>query len=165
MLDFSVTFIITIVDIVILFFVLRVILFRPVTKFMAERAKKIQDAINQAERDKNQAKQLLEQYEGQLKNAEAEAEEIIRAAREIAAREAARITADGKDAAETMLANARRQLEAEQQAALAKFRAEAVMLTLAASSKLIGRDMRQDDNRHFVNMLLDELSLQQKRNG
>jgi F-type H+-transporting ATPase subunit b len=100
-----------------------------------------------------------------LKNAEAEAEEIIKAARETAAREAERIIAGGKSAAETMLANARRQLEAEQQAALAKFRAEAVMLTLAASSRLIGRDMRQDDNRHFVNMLLDELSSQHKGNS
>jgi F-type H+-transporting ATPase subunit b len=165
MLDFSVTFIITIVNIVILFFILRAILFRPVTKFMAARAKKIQDAINQAEKDKNQAKQLLEQYEGHLKNAEAEAEAIISAAKESAAHEAERIIAEGKDAAEIMLANARKQLEAEQRAALAKFRAEAVMLTLAASSRLIGRDMRQDDNRHFANMLLDELSLQQKGNS
>ncbi|HCC37651.1 MAG TPA: ATP synthase F0 subunit B [Treponema sp.] len=153
-----VTFVLTIVNVGVLCLLLRAILFKPVTKFMEERAKKIQDTIDQAEKDKSEAQQLLDEYKNQLKNAEVEAEGIIKAARENAEREAAHIISEGKDAAETALANARKQIETEREAALAKFRADAVMLVLAASARLIGREIQQDDSRHFVNMLLDELS-------
>jgi F-type H+-transporting ATPase subunit b len=160
-----VTFLITIANIVILYFVLRAILFKPVTKFMAERTKKIRDSIDQVEKDKNQAKRLLEQYEGRLKKAEAEADEIIKAARDTAALEAEKIINEGKNEAEIMLANARRQMEAEQKAAVAKFRAEAAVLVMAASSRLVRRNLQNDDNLRYANMALDELPQQQKGNG
>ena len=153
-----VTFLATIINIGILFFLLRLILFKPVTKFMEARTKKIQDTINQTEMDKNQAKQVLQQYEDHLKNAEAEADEIIRTARETAGAEAERIISEGSRSLELMQANARRQLQTEHEAALAKFRAEAVVLVMAACSALIGRDIQSDDNRRYVNMLMDELS-------
>jgi F-type H+-transporting ATPase subunit b len=160
-----VTFLITIVNIVILYFLLRAILFKPVTKFMAERSKKIQDSIEQVEKDKNQAKRLLEQYQNQLKNAGARADEIINEARAAAAVEAGKIIAEGKSAAETMLANGRRQLEMEQEAAMAKFRAEAALLVMAASSKLVRRNLQSDDNLRYANMALDELPPPRERNG
>jgi F-type H+-transporting ATPase subunit b len=156
-----VTFFFTFVNIGILFFMLRAILFKPVTKFMDDRTKKIQDTIDQAEKNKSQSKKLLEQYEAQLKNAEAEAETIIKTARETAEAEAARIIAGGKAAADILAANSRRQLEVERQAALAKFRAEAAVLVVAASSRLVARELNSGDNQRYANMLLDELVSQQ----
>jgi F-type H+-transporting ATPase subunit b len=158
-----VTFFFTLVNIGILFFILRAILFKPVSKFMEDRAKKIRDAIDQAEKDKTQAKHILEQYEDQLKNAEAEAETIIRAARESAQHESDRIIAEGKAEAETLMDRTRRQLEAERQTALARFRTEAAALVVAASSRLVARDLNQEDNRRYAGMLLEELAA--KRNG
>ena len=159
-----VTFFFTFVNIGILFFILRAILFKPVSKFMADRAKKIQDNIDRAEKDKAQAKNLLDQYEGRLKNAETEAEAIVAAARESAGAEAARIIAEGKAAAEQLTVNARRQLEAERQAAFAQFRAEAAALVTAASGRLAARDFNSDDNKRYANMLLEELAAQKGNN-
>jgi F-type H+-transporting ATPase subunit b len=153
-----VTFFFTFVNIGILFFLLRAILFKPLTKFMADRAQKIQDSIDQAERNKTQAKKTLEQYEARLKEADAEAESIIAAARESAEAESARIIAGGKASAQQLIVNARRQLEAEQQAAMAKFRAEAAVLVVAASSRLVARDFNSEDNKRYANMLMDELA-------
>jgi F-type H+-transporting ATPase subunit b len=158
MLDFSVTFIITIINITILFLVLRKILFKPITKFMADRAKSVQDSIEQADKDKAQAKNLLAEYEDKLKNADAETREILKTARENAERQAQMIIAEGKKEAESITATTRKQLEAEYQAALAKFRLEAAALVMAASAKLAARDFSGDDNRRYVNMLLDELA-------
>ncbi|GHV94454.1 ATP synthase subunit b [Spirochaetia bacterium] len=157
----AVTFVVTIINIFILFFILRKILFKPVTKIMAERAKRVQDTIGQAEKDKAQAKKLLEQYEAQLQNADAEAETIIKTARETAEAEAARIITEGKAAADILAANSRRQLETEHQAALAKFRAEAAGMVVAASSRLVARELNSGDNHRYANMLLDELASQQ----
>jgi F-type H+-transporting ATPase subunit b len=152
-----VTFAATILNITVLCFLLRAILFKPVSKFIEARAKKIQDAIDQAEDDKKKAKQSLAQYEERLKTADAKADEIIKAAHINAAHEAERIMLDGKKTADIMLANARKQIELEHEAALVQFKAEAVMLILAASSKLIERDIRKDDSQHFVNMLIEGL--------
>ena len=159
MLDFSVTFIITIINIAILFFILRAVLFKPVTKFMADRAKRIQDSIEQTEKEKNQARALLAQYQAQLKTADTEAEAIIRAARENAQAEAEKIIADSRLSAEATLANARKQLETERQASLAVFRKEAASLVVAATGRLAGRELQSADNRQYAEMLLGELSL------
>jgi F-type H+-transporting ATPase subunit b len=160
MLDFSVTFIITIINITVLFFILRAVLFKPVTKFMTDRAKRVQDTIDQAERDRTQAKALCKEYEDKLKNAEAEADAIIKTARENADREANQIIADGKTEAEDIISAARKQIETERHAAAAKLRFETAALVIAASSKLTARELSRDDNRRYVNMLLDELAAQ-----
>jgi F-type H+-transporting ATPase subunit b len=152
-----VTFLFTLINTGILFFMLRAILFKPVTRFMEERAKKIQDAINQAEKDKRQAKLRLEQYEDRLKSAEEEVEGIIRAARETARERAEKIIAEGKEAAEALLANARKQIEAEQSAALARFRSEAAALVVSASARLLRRELNQEDHRRYAGLLLREL--------
>jgi len=157
MLNFSVTFFITLINITILFFVLRAVLFKPVTKFMADRSKRIQDSIEQAEKDKIQAKALLAQYEAQLKTADTEAETIIRAARENAQAEAEKIIAESRVSAEATLINARKQLETEHNAALAVFRKEAAALVTAASGRLVGRELRSEDNRRYAEMLLAEI--------
>jgi F-type H+-transporting ATPase subunit b len=152
------TFAVTILNITILYFLLRAILFKPVSKFMEARANKIQDAIDYAEKDKSQAKQLLVQYEERLKSADTKADEIIKIAHINAVHEAERIILDGKKTADIMLANARKQIENEHEAALVQFKTEAVMLILSASSKLIARDLQSSDKEYFVNMMLEELA-------
>jgi F-type H+-transporting ATPase subunit b len=148
------TFLVTIINIAILFFILKAALFKPVTKFMEERAAKIADAISQAERDKNQAKALLGRYEDQLKHAEGEADDILRAAKEAAEKQAEKIVAEGKEEAERLLAAARRQIDVEEQAAMARFRAEAAALVVAASGRLVQRELVREDNLRFAAMLL-----------
>jgi F-type H+-transporting ATPase subunit b len=160
MLDFSVTFIITIINITILFFVLRKLLFKPVTKFMADRAKRVQDSLDQAEKDRTQAKAMLKEYEGKLKSAEAEAGEIIKTARDNADKEAKRIIESTKAESAEILSAARKQIEADRRAAVTKLRFETAALVMAASSKLAAREFSRDDNRRYVEMLLDELAAQ-----
>ena len=158
MLDFSITFIITIINITILFFILRKLLFKPVTKFMDDRARRVQDSIEQSEKEKAQAKALLAQYEAQLKTAETEAEAIIRSAREQAREEAEKIVAEGRVSANAELANARKQLELERQAALAIFRTEAAALVIETSGRLLGREVKNQDSLSYADMLLKEVS-------
>jgi F0F1-type ATP synthase, subunit b len=160
MLDFTVTFIITIINITILFFVLKAILFKPVTKFMADRAKRVQETIEQAQKDEEAAKKLLAEYEDKLKNVETQVHEILRIAHEDAERQSQTIIADGQRSVQDMTAAALKQIEMEHQAALAKFKLEAAALIIAVCAKLATKDFSGDDNRRYVNMLLDELSAQ-----
>jgi F-type H+-transporting ATPase subunit b len=152
------TFLVTIVNITILFLVLRALLFKPVTKFMEARAKKVQDSLDQAEKERTQAKALLKQYEDQLRRIEEEATEMLRIAKETARTEADRIVAEGKAQAERLLDRGRKQLDAERRSAMTVFRADAAALVLGASSKLIRREITGDDNRHQAELFLSELA-------
>ena len=162
MLDFSVTFFITIINITILTFVLKAILWKPVTKFMAERAGRIQDSIAQSEKDKLNARALLAKYEAQLKTAEAEAGSIISKAKEQAKVEAEKIIAEGRASADEVMANAKKQLEVERKAAMAIFKQEAVALVVTATGSLVGREIKSEDNKQYAAMLLDEVSVLNK---
>ena len=159
MLDFSVTFIISLINITVLFIILRLLLFKPVTKFMAERAKRIQDSIDQSEKDKTQAKALLAQYEAQIKAAEQEADLIIQNAKEQARQETEKIISDGRLSAEVTLEKVRKQLKAERQAALEIFREEAAALVVAATGRLLTREIKSEDSLSYAGMLLKETEL------
>jgi F-type H+-transporting ATPase subunit b len=153
MLDFSVTFIITVINITILFFILRAILFKPVTRFMEDRAQKVQNSIEQAEKDRAAAKKLLADYETKLKDAETRANGILKTARDNATSQAEQIVTKARKDAETLLADTHKQIEAERQIALAKFRLEASALVIAATSKLAAKEFSGEDNRRYVGML------------
>ena len=156
MLDFTVTFFITIFNIAVLFFLLRFLLFKPVTKFMADRAKRVQDSIDQSEKDKTLAKAMLAKYEDQLRTADAEAKAIIDSAKEHAREEAEKIIAESKASAETAMEKARGQIQTERQVAMAAFREEAAVLVTAASGRLLDREINTADNQRFALLLLKE---------
>jgi len=160
MLDFSVTLIITIINIIFLYFILRKILFKPVTKFINKRAEGIQSSIDQAKQDREEAQQLLIQYRDTLKKADAEADEIIKDAKKNARTEAERIIEGGRAAAETIISNARKQIDDDRQAMVTRFNLEAAALVMAASARLVKRELSGEDNRRFAAMMLDELAAQ-----
>lgn len=157
MLNFSVTFIITVLNITILFLILRKILFKPVTKFIAERTNRIQTSISQAEKDKSLAQKMLEQYQNRLLNAEAEADAIIKTAHEQAEADAEQIIIQSKAEAERIKESGRIQLETDRLAAMAVFRAEATMLVLSAAGRLVGRELSGPEQQRFAAETLDNI--------
>ncbi|MDR0399485.1 MAG: F0F1 ATP synthase subunit B [Treponema sp.] len=152
------TFLVTLINITLLFVILRVLLFKPVAKFMADRSRKIEEGIAGAESEKAQARQLLEQYQARLENADREAEAIIKNARESAEQEAERIVAEGRARSESMIAAARARIDSERQAAQALFKAEAAALVVAAAGRLLARNLNREDDRRLAAGLLKEVS-------
>jgi F-type H+-transporting ATPase subunit b len=157
MLDFSVTFIITLINIAILFLILRAILFKPVTAFMERRTEKIRSDMEQAEKDKAKALLLQRQYEEKLRDAEQEAGALIRDAKEQAARQSEQIVAEGRTQAEQLIVNARKQIDAERRAAMALFKAEAATLVVSASSRLLRRELDREESLRYADALLKEI--------
>lgn len=151
------TFLITLINIGVLFLILRRVLFKKVTKFMESRSAKIQNAIFESEQSKKQAQTLVKQYEEKLANAEQEAQNIIAQARKCAQMESEKIIAAGREEASSAVANSRIQIEADRRAALVLFRSEAAALVVQAASNLVQRDFRSEDNSRFAAALMQEL--------
>lgn len=143
-------------SLIILYVVLRKILFKPVTQFMENRIKSIKDSIENAEKQKTEAGELKQKFENQLKTARAEGDKIIAEARIKAEREYERITGAAKEESENILRKAREEIEREREQTLRDIRSQVVGLALTAASKVIEANMDTDSNRVFVSKFIDE---------
>jgi F-type H+-transporting ATPase subunit b len=152
----SFKFVIAALNMIVLFLVLRKILFKPVTEFMEKRTKAIEDSIADAEKNKTKAAEMKNAYEAQLKAAKAESEKIIDAAVEKATREQERIVAEAQRQSEELLAKVREELELERKQMLRDVRSEVANLAFAAASKVMEANMDNESNRKLVSRFIDE---------
>jgi F-type H+-transporting ATPase subunit b len=146
MLDFTITFIFSLLNIALLFFVLRKLLFKPITKFMDARANSVRNEIEGAEKNRADAIAMRELYEDRMKKADDDALDVVRIAREQAEKQSAATIAEAKRQAESLVANARKQIEAERRQAYLAFKAEAAALVVAATGKLLRRETVSSGN-------------------
>ena len=159
MLDFSITFFITILNIGVLYLILRAILFKPVTKFIENRTQKIKGELEQAAKEKERAEALRKQYEASIQSAEDEGERIIKEARELAQKQAQTIVDQGKIDAENLLKAARLQIEAERRVEALAFQEQAAALVLSATGRLLGREVNAEDSRKAAQQFVSELGM------
>jgi F-type H+-transporting ATPase subunit b len=156
MLDFSITFFFTLINIGVLFLILRAVLFKPVSKFMDQRAAKIRDDIEGAARDREEAKRLLAEQERLRVEAKQEAGALIKSARLQAEEQAELIIARAKAEAGELLKRAGEQLLSERRSAMALFKTQAAVLVMNASGRLLRRELSGEDQAREAEALLEE---------
>ncbi|MDP4118420.1 MAG: F0F1 ATP synthase subunit B [Bacillota bacterium] len=149
-------FILVALNLIILYVVLRKILFKPVTAFMENRTLSIRNSIENAEKQKAEAEELRFEYEKQLKNAKAEAEKIVAEGHAKAVLDAEKVIGDAKREASLILKNAGEEIEHERAQMLKDIRNEVAELAILAASKLMEENMSTAKNMQFVNDFLDK---------
>jgi F-type H+-transporting ATPase subunit b len=157
MLNFSVTFLITLINLAILFVIMRAILFKPVRKFMEKRQAAVKNDIDTAAKQRADAEKLKAQYDEQMAHAREDGAGIINDARVAAEKQAAMIVAEAKKEAETMHTTAQTEIEQEKQASRMQFQQNAVALVLAAAAKLLQRQFSDEDSRREAALFLKQL--------
>ncbi len=131
--------------------------FPKIAEALDKRQRLIEDSIDSANKTKAEAGELLEEYRGRLKDARAQAEEIVTRARkageetEREAVEAARVKR------EELMAQARRDIEAEERRALQDVRKEVAALTVLATEKVTRKTLTAEDQQRLVDEALGEL--------
>jgi len=157
MLDFSVTFFISLLNIGILYFVLRAILFKPVTRFIENRTLKIKGDLEQAVNEKTRAEELRAHYEDLLRKADEDGERIIAEARDTARKQAAILMERAKVEADNLIQAARRQSEEERAAEFDRFKKQAALIVLQAAGRLLKRSVGAEDDRKAAEDFIAEL--------
>jgi F-type H+-transporting ATPase subunit b len=150
------TFIFALVNLAILYFILKKILFVPVTKFMENRTKSIENNIQSAMNKKAEAESLKIEYENQLLNAKEQADVILKDASGRAAREYESIIAQAKEESQGLIDRTRADIENERRQMLREVRNEVASLALAAASKIIEANMDNEKNRSLVEKFINE---------
>jgi F-type H+-transporting ATPase subunit b len=144
----------TLIIFVILFVVLSKYAFGPITKSVEAREQALEDAINAAKRDREEAARLLAEHRAQLDAARGEAQKLIADARVAADRVRAELIEQAHTEQTNMLTRAKQDIETQKTKAIAELRREAVDLAIAGASKVIERNLDQPANRELVEKFL-----------
>ena len=148
--EFFVTFAFTILNIVILYIILRKILFKPVTKYMDNRTKKIQDALNAAEESKKMVEQMKIEYDEKVKAAKDEGQKVVEMYRQMAEKEYNSIINAAKEEANQMMENTKAELQVEKEQLVTSIKEEISDLVLATSEKVLKENVDTAKNRKLI---------------
>lgn len=121
------------------------------------REKALEDQLAEAERSRTEAAALLEEHKKLVAHARSQAHAVVAEARTLAEKERALALEKTKQEQEELLGRARREIASERDRAVADLRREAVDLSLAAASKLIGERLGSEADRKLVTEYLGTL--------
>jgi F-type H+-transporting ATPase subunit b len=141
-----------------LFVILKFFAFGPILKSVEAREQALEDAINAAKRDREEAARLLAEHRAALAASRTEAQKICADARVAAERVRVELVEQAHAEQASMLARARQEIEREKTLAIAELRREAVDLAIAGASKVIEKNLDQGSNRKLVESFLASVS-------
>ena len=161
MLEFHLsTIIFTIINLLVLYVILRKVLFGKVNAVLEQRAKLVQEEISSAEEKNRQAQALRDEYEGRLTDARQEAAKIVADAQNRAQRVYEGKMAEAETDAKRLRSEAEAQIAEQRDAMLRGARNEVASLALLAAAKAAGRSMDGNDDKAFVDEFLSEVGEQ-----
>jgi len=133
-----------------LLYVLKRFAWPPLLKATVDRERRIQKLLDEAELRNKQAQSLFEEHQRLLAESRTKAHAMIVDAKQIAEKERAVAMERTLQEQQQLLERARRDIAGERERAIAELRQEAVDLSLAAASKLIGQRLTSDTDRKLV---------------
>ena len=132
------------------FFVLRRFAFGPIQKTIDERRERIRTALEEAERARDEARQLLEQHRALIGQAKHESAEILAEARRVSDAQIDRAKQEAEVERQRRMEETRRQIEAETARAIGQIRSEVADLTIEATQRVVGKVLDSADQRRLV---------------
>ncbi|MCR5267144.1 MAG: F0F1 ATP synthase subunit B [Lachnospiraceae bacterium] len=149
--------ILTAVALFILFLVMSYLLFNPVRDMLKKRQEKIQNDIASADKDKQDAAQLKEEYDAKLKQADAEVDGILSEARKKAVANEAQIVAEAKEEAARIIKQARTEAELEKQRAADEMKQEMIQIASLMAGKVVSASIDTTVQNQLVEETLNEI--------
>jgi len=137
--------------------VLSKLAFPKIQEALDKRAKTIAESIDAAERQRRESDELLAEYRGRLAEAREQADDIMARARKAAETAEAEATAAGREKREELVAQAKRDIEAETRRSLEQIRGEVADLTVLATEKVTRKSLSGEDQKRLVEEALAEV--------
>ena len=141
--------------------ILRKFAFPRIQEALDKRQRAIEESIDVAERTRSEAQQLLQEYRDRLREARAQADEIVARARKAGEVHERETLEHAKARRDELLEQTRRDIEAETRRAIQEIRAEVADLTILATEKVTRKTLDADDQRRLVEEALGELDFTQ----
>ena len=141
----------------VLLFVLARFAWGPMLAALDAREKGIQDAIDEANRQRDEAQRVMAEHQAQLADARRQAQQLMADGREAAERLRKELEEKARAESATILENARREIARERDAAVETVRKESVDLALAAAARLLSERLDGERDRQLISGYIDEM--------
>ena len=130
---------------------------KPIMGIIKKREDDIRHSIDEAERVRNEAEELLENYKKQLDDARLEAQKVIEQSKKVGESVRKEITAKANDEARQIIERAQAEIEREKERALADLQTKVADLTILATAKVIEDSFNLDNQRKLVDQAIAEV--------
>jgi F-type H+-transporting ATPase subunit b len=151
----------TLVVFFIAFLVLRRYAFGPLAALVEKRRTIVRENLEAAERAREEAQKLLDEYKQQLAAARREAGEIVERARATGAELERQMREEATAQRERDILVAKQAIEAETRQAIDQIKNQIADLTLIATEKVVGRALDEAEGRRLVQEALAEVDFSQ----
>ncbi len=155
---------VSIVNFLVLLYLLRRFMWGPITATLDRRAAKIREGLDLTEAARREREQLKQEVERILAQARREAAEIAERMTKAAETAAVDIRADAKAEADRIREKGRIDAEHLHDQALAQLRTEVASMVVLATSRILGREISADQHRALIERSLDEAGADLKQN-
>jgi F-type H+-transporting ATPase subunit b len=146
----------TVAFLILLFLMYRTV-FPSINKAYQDRRANIEGKLERAEKDREEAAGLLEQYRRRLRAAEDETQRILEEARANAERVRRDLRAKAEDEAGRELERARQAIRAERDQAIRQLRNEVGTLAVELATRVVGDSLDRERQLRLVDQYIDEL--------
>ena len=148
---------ITIINLLVLFLILRKLFWKPVSEFLEKRRQIISDDLDKAKQDRIEAQELLEEHRQLIAQNKGEAAKIIEAAVHQAELRKDEIIAQTGQEAASMLERAKAEIAQERLKVMEELRADISNLSVAVAEKMLARKLTAADQEAIFTAVLEEL--------
>ena len=147
-----------IVSFLILLVILRALLYKPLLRMLDQRAARIRESLESAEKAKQDAARAQEEMKDQMKAARAEGQAMITEAREVADRFREEELARAREEIGAERARAEANIQQERDAAIEELRRQFADLAIGAAERVVGRSLDEGAHRDIIDEVLEESS-------
>ncbi len=147
----------TLVNTVVLFFVLKKLLFKPVMKVIDDRRKEIDDLYADAGTAKEHAQAMEAEYRQKLEAAAQTGEQLVKEATVRGQNREEEIIRNANAQAEAIRAKAEADAQREKKKAINEAKDEISHIALAIAGKVVGRSLDGADQSRLVDSFIEEL--------
>jgi len=142
--------IISLINIVVLFVLLRLILWKHVIRFLAARKERVQSELDEVEKRRLEAEALHSDYEEKIGAIEERGRDMMRESQKKAKEESERILKETHEKAKEMMTDAEARIAEEKEQALEDSRMDVTKLATEMASRILEREVSAEDNTHVV---------------
>ena len=156
MLRIDINLVYIIINILILYFLLKKFLIKPLDNILAQRQAKVDGMLNHASATETEAMQLKEKYENQIAAVQSESDRIVEQAKKDAQVERDKILDQANGQAKDILTKARETVALEREKAMREMETEVAGLALTAAQKILGDRSGAESDQLLYDQFLDK---------
>ena len=145
----------TVLTFVLLLVVLKKVAWGPILDALDTRENEIKDALNAAEKAREEAERISSDYEDSIRKAQAEAQQIISDAKTAGEKVKLDLETVANKKADEIIEKAKAQIDTERVRVISEIKTVAIEISLSAAAKVIEKNLDSDDNRKLVNEALE----------